>query len=335
MATLTPSAPSSSRRISSARPSSARPSAAAAVPLYAGVDVSKSHLDVCLAGRHSRVENTPADASALAARLARRRATVVVEATGGYERTLLRACVSAGVPAARVNPLQVRHAAKGLGVLAKNDRLDANVLAEYGRLVRPEPIDPRDFALSDALRQLATRRRQLVEDCVRQKGHLEHLTEPHARASALRTLAFLETELKQVDRELHDAIGADEAAAARRERLVRTPGVGPATAGVLVACLPELGRRDRKAIVALVGLAPYDDDSGSRRGARQIRGGRVDVRNALYMAALVGIRHNPVLREHYKALKAAGKPGKVALVACMRKLLLHLNAELARLDRGE
>jgi transposase len=342
-------------------PTPARVSAPSSSPAFAyvGVDVAKAHLDVFdpaaarRDARERRVDNAPAAMAALARRLARRgkaaaggggggapRPCVVVESTGGYERPLLRALVAAGVAAAHVHPLNVRLVARGLGGHAKTDRIDARGLARYGEVAAPMPLDPDEFGRTDELKQLVARRRQLVGQCAATRNQLEHVTSAAVRASAGRTLEHLRDEVAAVEGGIATLIDADAVLKARRDKLVETPGVGQATASVLVAAMPELGRRDRKAIVALAGLAPYDDQSGARDGARHITGGRPDVRAALYMAALVGVRHNPVLRAHYRSLRdgAPGRPalpGKAALVSCMRKLLLHLNAELGRMYRGE
>jgi transposase len=301
-------------------------------PASVGIDVSKHRFDVQAGNQSFAVAATDDAIAGLVRRLATHAPRlIVVESTGGYERRLLHALLDARLPVALVNPRPVRHFARAMNLLAKTDTLDARVLALYGQVVRPRPLQEspeKTDAQHDVLRQLIARRRQLVEDLVRQRNHREHATLAVVRESIERMTAALRIEIDAVEAEVQRLIDADAAVKARFDTLLSVKGVGPATARVLVTELPELGRIDRKKITALVGLAPVADDSGTQRGQRHIQGGRTVVRCALYMATLVGTRHNPVIQDYYTRLRQAGKPRKVALVAAMHKLLLHLNSIL-------
>lgn len=298
--------------------------------LTVGVDISKHRLDVHLSPIDLSLsfDNDPDGVAQLVDALRRRTPRrVVVESTGGYEKALVLGLAHARIPVALVNPRPVRDFAKAMGVLAKTDTIDARVLAQFARHVPTRLTQPRDAA-SEELRQLVARRRQLVDQTTATRNQIEHVTSPAVRASIQRTIAHLQTETAALETLIQDIIDADPRLKSRYDRLIQVRGVGPATARVLVTELPELGAADRKGLTALVGLAPMNDDSGKRHGPRHIRGGRSTVRRALYMAALVASRHNQVIREHYLQLTSRGKPKKVALVACMRKLLAHLNAIL-------
>lgn len=298
------------------------------LPDSVGIDVAKHRFDVQAGDQTFAVDAADEGIDSLVRRLAGvRPRLIVIESTGGYERKLLHALMNARLPVAHVNPKPVRHFARVLNLLAKTDRLDARVLALYGQLVNPQPIAD-STQQQDDLRELIARRRQLVGDLVRQRNHREHATHAVVRESVRRMTAALHAELEAVETEVQRLIDADASRQHRYDKLLTVKGVGPATARVLVTELPELGHTDRKKITALAGLAPVADDSGSRQGPRHIQGGRAAVRCALYMAALVASRHNPVIRDYYTRLKAAGKPKKVALVAAMHKLLLHLNSIL-------
>ncbi len=301
-----------------------------------GIDVCKQHLDVHLQpdDRSWRVDNNAQGVEQLTQQLAELKPQrVIVESTGGYERPALYGLLAAELPVALVNPRPVRDFAKAMGLLAKTDRIDARVLAMFARHV-PTRVSVLPDQRQKALKQLVTRRRQLAEQVVVQRNHLEHADLPVVCESILRTVCHLQTELAAIESMIQQLIDEDEQLKQRDTTLRSVPGVGPATARVLVTELPELGNASRRQIAALVGVAPYNDDSGNRRGARRIRGGRPTVRKALYMATLVATRHNQVIREHYQHLQSQGKPKKVALVACMRKLLIYLNTLLTETNNA-
>jgi len=296
-----------------------------------GIDVSKQYLDVCWETNELRVGNDGAGWSELAAKLkAAEVDLIVVEATGGYERQLLLALQEAGLTVARVNPRQARDFAKSMGVLAKTDALDARTLRDFSDVLARHPQRARFItALVDERRQLLaslmTRRRQLVDMRAAEQQRLEH-----ADAMAIRSInaviRALDKQIRQID---HDVDGhIDRHFKQQRKLLDSVKGVGAVTTLTLLSALPELGRLGRKPIAKLAGLAPLADDSGKRRGVRRIWGGRAQVRSALYMATLSAMRYNPVIAAYYQRLLEAGKPKKVAMVACMRKLLVILNAML-------
>jgi transposase len=294
---------------------------------HAGIDVSKDRLDVFLvpAGEAFAVANDQQGIDSLLERLeAARPELVVLEATAGYERPVAAAIAAAGIAVAVVNPRQARDFAKAIGRLAKTDRIDAEVLARFAAAVEPRPSVVPDEEMR-ALQYILTRRRQLLSMLVAEKNRLGMAPEALAKRIAAH-VRWLQKEIVRTDRDLDEAIGRSEAWA-RNEALLRSvPGVGPVLARTLLADLPELGSIAPKRLCALVGVAPFNRDSGKMRGKRAVWGGRAHVRAALYMGALVAVRHNPVLREFYGRLLSAGKPKKVALVACMRKLLVILNA---------
>jgi transposase len=298
-----------------------------------GIDVSKGWLDLASRpeAKPERFPNTAAGQGVLVAHLqalppSERPQVMVVEATGGLERGVVEALDGASMAVAVVNPRQVRDFARCLGRLAKTDRLDAQVLARFGEQIGPEPR-PRPDAQRQEAQSLAARRRQLVEMLTMEKNRLQQAparTQPGIR----RHLEFLEGELAEVERQLAGTIAADPAWQATYDRLLTVTGIGPVTATLLVVELPELGRLDRKQIAALVGVAPFNRDSGALRGTRSCWGGRAVVRTGLYMAARSAVRFNPPIRAFYTRLVAAGKLKPVATVACIRKLLTILNVML-------
>ena len=299
--------------------------------LNAGIDVSKAYLDVCVGLDESRITNDHEGWVEIIAKL--RQASVdlvVIEATGGYERGVVVALQEAEITVARVNPRQARDFAKSMGTLAKTDKVDARMLRDFGDVLsrhkhRSKYVTPMFDPARELLHELVTRRRQLVEMRVAEGNHLEHATKA-TRRGILSVVKLLEKQIVQIEKEIDDHM--DDHFKPQKELLDSFKGVGPATIMTLVADLPELGKLDRRAIAKLVGVAPLANDSGERRGKRSIWGGRSKVRSTVYMAALVAMRHNPVIKAFFDRLVAAGKPKKVALVACIRKLLTILNAML-------
>lgn len=293
-----------------------------------GVDVSKARVVIAVhpTGERWMSETTPTAIEALVTRLLTLApAVVVVEATGGYERALVAASAAAGLPVAVINPRQVRAFAQALGRTAKTDALDAGVLAEFGARVQPAARAIPDAA-TQALAALVVRRRQLIEMIGMERRRLEQAPPTGRITRDLRNhIRWLERRVDDVDEEIGTAIQASPVWRVHEDLLRSVPGIGPTTARTLLAELPELGRLDRRAIAALVGVAPFNCDSGAHRGQRHIWGGRASVRATVYMAALTAARHNPVLRAFYRRLIDAGKPAKLALVATMRKLLTILN----------
>jgi transposase len=252
-----------------------------------------------------------------------------MEATGGYERLAAAELAAAGLPLVIVNPRQARDFAKALGKLAKTDRIDAEVLARFGQAVRPE-LRPLPDASQQKLRETLARRSQLLGMRTMELNRLKQTHTKHIRADVEAVVKFLNQRLQAIDQELDELI-KDSPAWQETIDLVKTvPGIGKQTARTLIADLAELGTSSRQQIAALVGVAPMNRDSGTLRGKRTTFGGRATVRKALYMAALVATRFNPVIRAYYQKLLNVGKPKKVALVACMRKLLGILNAMLRK-----
>lgn len=294
--------------------------------VFVGIDVAKKRLDVCLVPEADRFAavNSSDGIGEIVERLAKRNvALVVVEATGGYEVQIVAALTGAGIPVAVVNPRQARDFAKATGQLAKTDAIDARVLAEFARAVRPEARTLPDPATNE-LKALAARRRQLTEMLVAEKNRLSLASVP-VRLHIQAHIAWLEDELGRIDGDIAAAI-RDNPVWQNNDRLLKgVPGVGPVISATLLSGLPELGALNRKQIAALAGVAPLNRDSGKVKGKRSIWGGRAPVRRALYMGTLVAARFNPVIKQFYDRLIAAGKPPKVALVACMRKLLTILN----------
>lgn len=298
----------------------------------AGIDVAKQHLDACLGGEIWRVVNEASGWDELIARFKDSEVELVVlEASGGYERGLVCALQDAGLAVARINPRQSRDFAKSLGVLAKTDRLDARCLRDFANLLNSHPqrakfITPLLEEQRLELAALMTRRRQLVEMRVAEANRLQQASSHRAVRSIKKILRALDEQLAEIDSDVDDHL--DRHFKEQRALLEGVKGVGPVTVMTLAAALPEIGQLSRREIVKLVGLAPLADDSGTRSGKRQIWGGRRDVRCVLYMASLAAVRHNPVIAAFHRRLIAAGKPKKVAIVACMRKLLVILNAML-------
>ena len=292
-----------------------------------GIDVSNVRLDVAIrpSGAPNSVTYDADGITTMVTQLSQVQPTrIVVEATGGVERPLVRALVAAALPVIVVNPRQVRDFAKATGQLAKTDALDAQVLAHFAEVIQP-PLRVIPDAQTQELAALLARRRQILEMQRAEQNRLDRtLGRVQKRIEA--HLRWLRAELARLDEDLDDRIQQSPVWRAREDLLQSVPGIGPVMSRTVLAELPELGLLNRKQIAALVGVAPFNRDSGRLRGHRTIWGGRAPVRTALYMAALVATRWNPVIRLFYQRLRAAGKPPKVALVAAMRKLLTILNA---------
>lgn len=295
--------------------------------IYVGIDVAKAHLDVAVLPRGERWQ-APADPHGITQLQERLQelapALIVLEATGGLELPLVGALATAGLPVVVVNPRQVRDFAKALGKLAKTDTLDAQVLAHFGEATKPKPR-PLPDAQTQELKALVARRRQVIEMLVAEKNRRRRAI-PAVQQRIARHLGVLEEELAELDDDLGRTLRQSPLWREREDLLRSVPGIGPTLAATLLADLPELGSLDRRQVAALVGVAPLNRDSGTLRGKRTTWGGRASLRAALYMATLVATRFNPVLRAFYLRLCGAGKPKKVALTACMRKLLCILNA---------
>jgi transposase len=301
-----------------------------AAPSFIGIDVSKDRLDVhvrpsgqCFAALR--------DSNGLEQLVRKLRqlapALIVLEATGGFEVTVAAALAGAHLPIAVVNPRQIRDFARATGRLAKTDALDAQVIALFAERIRPD-ARPLADADSQALAELVARRRQVVEMIGMETNRLHQGRNPRIQRMLRATLKTLTDQLAELDRDIDNTVRRSPIWRAADNLLTSVPGVGDVTAHTLIADLPELGQLDRRRIAALVGVAPINRDSGQMRGKRTIAGGRSDVRNALYMATLSAIRWNPVISKHYRSLVERGRPKKVALVACMRRLLGILNAIL-------
>ena len=299
-------------------------------PCGVGIDVSKATLDVAWSTDPTARWQTTNDAAGWTALVAHVRARpptiIVLEATGGYDIGAATALSMAPLPVAIVNPRQVRDFAKALGLLEKTDAIDAAVLALFAARIPPTPRPLPDDLQAD-LHALVTRRRQLV-DMLTAERHRVPLARGAVRTNVLAPIAWLEKQLGKTDRELRTQIEASPIWRTRDQLLHSVPGIGPATSARLLASLPELGTLSHRQISKLVGVAPLPDDSGRRSGYRRVQGGRGDVRSALYMATVTAITHNPTIRAAYRRWRAAGKLPKVALVAAMHKLLIHLNAML-------
>lgn len=296
---------------------------------WIGVDVSKRFLDVHASGLAAfRVANAPDGYGELLQHLAGMCVRgVVLEATGGYERGVLAALQDGNLHASVVNPARVRAFAEGTHQLAKTDRIDAKVLASYGAYMKPAATVLPSIVRAE-LKELIAYRAQIAQEMTARGAQLRLYASDGVRAKAEAAIAALRTERSQIEREIQTLIAAHEELSRPFKILTSVPGIGLIVAATLIAELPELGRLSRRQIAALVGLAPFPHDSGERRGYRAIRGGRADVRCALFNAARVAIRHNPIIKAFYEHLRARGKNGKVAIIAAMRKLITILNTML-------
>jgi transposase len=295
---------------------------------FVGIDVAKAKLDVALGpddavvvfandqtGWQNLLQRLPTPKSCL----------IVLEATGGYENAVVIQLVDAGHVVAVVNPRQVRDFAKALGLLAKTDKIDARVIARFGQLVRPRTT-VKFNEKQEELDQLVTRRRQLIATRTAEKTRVARATNKTVRKSIQECLDHLYKDIRRIDSEIARLVKSDDDWNAKAEILKSAPGVGEVTSTTLIAELPELGKLNRQQISALVGVAPFNRDSGNKRGQRTVFGGRSSVRKVLYMAALVAIKRNPTIARFAQSLRAIGKPPKLVIVACMRKLLVILNS---------
>ena len=294
---------------------------------FVGIDVAKDKLDIAVLGekKASQVGNDEVGIAKLIKMLeALKPQLIVVEATGGYQRAVVLGLYEAGLPVAMVNPVRVRNFARAHGLLAKTDKLDAFNLAEFGKQMKPRRFEAKSEAGRD-VSALLVRRQQLEEMLKAEKSRLRTVP-PKMRGSVERMIETLKEEIKRLEKELDDFMKENEDWQAQEQILTSAKGVGRVTAATLLAELPELGKLNRKKIAALVGVAPMNADSGKKKGYRKTRGGRMEVRNVLYMSTLVATRYNPLIQAEYQQLLKRGKVKKVALTACMRKFLTILNA---------
>ena len=293
--------------------------------LHAGLDIAKASLELHLAGQSHPLTNDPKGHAQMCKLLrARPGVQIICEATGGYERAPVRALHQAQILLSVVEAGRVRHFARAQGQRAKTDPIDARVLAEYGAAMRPAATTA-PTAQQERLEALDTRRRQLIETLVAERNRSAHYTEALCRRQSRSLLTTLEKQVAQCEEAIAALIAADEKLQAKANRLDAIPGVGFTTAAVMLAGRPELGTLSDEAVAALAGVAPYHQDSGNTTGGRPIAGGRSVVRCARYMAALSAVKHDAILKAFYLKLRAAGKKPKVALVACMRKLVVLMN----------
>ena len=296
---------------------------------YVGIDVSKDRLDIAVLGEERvwEVDNTQEGINELVQWMVELDPElIVVEATGGYQRAMVEALFVAGLAVAVVNPARVRQFARACGLLAKTDKLDAQVLAVFGQKVQPRHYTGKSEA-EKQLSALLVRRRQLDEILKAEQNRLRTIS-PSLKSSVQRMIACLKEEKKILDMQIQQFVAQQDGWQEQTEILKSAPGVGKVTTATLLAELPELGKMDRKKIAALVGVAPMNYDSGRKRGYRKTKGGRGEVRSVLYMSTLVATRYNPLIRAQYQQLLKRGKLKKVALMACMRKFLTILNAML-------
>lgn len=292
-----------------------------------GIDVGKNTLDIAILelNTHWQVANDPEGITELVKQLKRYKLSrVVVEATGGYERHVVEACVARSLPVIIVQPIKVRQFARADGLMAKTDKIDAFLIARFGKVMdlRPRPLPNRKVR---KVRDLLARRRQLMEQRTRELNRLQK-AEKFMQASHRRMIKFIEKDIVWADKHLAATVDTVEEWQATYTIITSVPGIGDGVAYTLLGELPELGQLSNRQIAALSGLAPFNRDSGQMRGKRRIRGGRAPVRTMLYMAMLCGIQHNPVMKQFYNKLVAQGKHKKVALTACMRKMITILNA---------
>jgi transposase len=297
--------------------------------VYIGVDIAKSHLDAAIGNEKRRFSNDTIGHRELIKWVKQVKAPVQVicESSGGYERALVQALARAGAQISLVQANRVRQFARAAGILAKTDRIDAEVLCEFGNVMRPQIVTAATLE-QEHLRELESQRRHLTHLLVMEQNRGARLSDVCVCKLNRRLIIQIKKQIDQLDLLIKEHIEQSQELSAKAKKLTSISGVGLRTAALLLAQLPELGELNRREVAALVGVAPFNRDSGRMRGKRAIYGGRRPVRHGLYMAALVAARHNPVLRQFYLRLRAAGKPAKLALTATMRKLLIVLNSAL-------
>ena len=294
---------------------------------FVGIDVAKASLDVCLLSEQKAMTVGNDDAGfrqVLDALPPAGSCLIVLEATGGYQREVVAELIAAGHRVAVVNPRQVRDFARAMGILAKTDRIDAQVIAQFGQQAKPRIVE-KTPAIQEELQQLVVRRRQLIDMRTAETNRLKMAHTECVIKSVRNLVEQLKKQVKKIEKQIADLVESNQQLKCQTALIGSAPGVGKVTATTLLAELPELGRLNRQEIAALVGLAPFCRDSGKSHGRRSIWGGRKTVRNVLYMAALTARRCNPVMKQFAERLEAAGKPFRVVLTACMRKLLVMLN----------
>lgn len=295
---------------------------------FIGLDVGEASIDVFIPGSNKteKVSNSPAGLATLARRVAAVKSPhAILEATGGYERLAHEALTQAGIAVSIVNPAQVRQMARGMGLKAKTDAIDAAVLAEFGRIRCPDPT-PLPCEELRRLEELLTYRRQLIDERVRLNNQIPHFRDPMVKASATERLEAILATVARIEKAMQEIVQQTPHLQALHALITSVPGIGQISAFTLIAQLPELGKLNRKQVAALVGVAPFNRDSGKFKGHRSIKGGRPQVRTVLYMAALVAMTHNKAFKMFRDSLVTRGKPKKLAIIACVRKLLTILNA---------
>ena len=297
--------------------------------VYLGVDIAKSYLDAAIGSEKRRFANEAVGHRELIRwiKAMKRSVQVICEPSGGYERGLVRALVGAQLKVSLVQANRVRQFARAAGILAKTDRIDAEVLCEFGRVMRPQTVTAATLE-QEHLRELESQRRHLTHLLVMEQNRSARVSDGSVQKLNRSLIAQIKKQIDKIDLLIKQHIEQSPRLSAKAEQLTAISGVGLRTAALLLAQLPELGQLNRREVAALVGVAPFNRDSGKMRGKRAIHGGRRFVRHGLYMAALVAARHNPILRVFYQRLRAAGKPAKLALTATMRKLLIALNSSL-------
>jgi transposase len=297
--------------------------------VYLGVDIAKSHLDAAIGEEKRRFSNDTIGHRQLIKWVRQLSATVQVicESSGGYERGLVRALVGARIKVSLVQANRVRQFARAAGILAKTDRIDAEVLREFGKVMQPQTVTAATLE-QEHLRELESQRRHLTHLLVMEQNRGARVSDASVVRLNRSLINQIKKQIEKLDLLIKEHIEQSPRLSAKAEKLISIKGVGLRTAALLLAQMPELGQLNRREVAALVGVAPFNRDSGKMRGKRAIYGGRRFVRHGLYMAALVAARHNPILRNFYVRLRAAGKPAKLALTATMRKLLIVLNSAL-------